>query len=155
MPLPICHLPRQSRGLLVALLLAPGVALSASVVGDLDVTIRMIERQAPDAEAVINRIEPPRVTPPAAAGQGPENRPDDRGEQGRRGDASPPGREAGREQDRDRHWRGDGEDRRRHAPDEARDRGRETREHSWQRREERRDDRPSRGDRGDWGDRRD
>lgn len=153
--MPTRPLPRPSRGLLAALLLAPGVALSASAIGDLDVTIRMIERQAPDAEAVINRIEPPRVRPPAAAERGAQNDQADGGDRTRRGDAVPPGREAGREHDRDRHWRGDGEDRRRHAPDEARDRSREARENSWQRREERRDDRPSRGDRGDWGDRRD
>ncbi len=129
--------------LLVTLLFTPPVAMSAQSVGDLDVTIRMIDRHNPDVEALINRIELPRVTLPGEAGQTTG--------QGRRDGAGRPASERSRDTIRERIERGGGEDRRRQGSEardtahDAVDRGREARQNAMQLRDERRDDLPGGG----------
>lgn len=85
-------------GLLLAALLMPFHAFSAQAVTDLDVTIRMIERQDRDIDTIINRIAPPehRHAIRPERGQGGESRHDD----DRGGSANRAGSDRSRDRDR-------------------------------------------------------
>lgn len=113
---------------------APVAAHSAGA-NDLDVTIRMIDRQSPDIDAFINRIEPP-ATRPAGVGERPRSEGSrDAGRQG--------GNERSRDRDRversDRGDRGSPGGERQQAADIA-ESAREARDRRWDVQRDTRDD---------------
>jgi hypothetical protein len=145
---------------LATLILAPAAGHAAQGVDNLDVTIRMLDRQNPDIDAFINRIELPGLIPAGIADHSRPGGAEHRQHEGRRdASAARQGSERARETIRERADRSGshGDERRQHAAEivdsmqEARERRQDAQESTRQLRQDARDEmreaaRPSRND---------